>query len=208
MQLSAVLLVASTAFAQPAAAPPSQDSVTLQLRVFHASEDVTKETKLAVYPRGQRTGQIAMTLSPAQAYEATVPTGFYDIQVVRERRGQVVGIRWVEQLLVQRYPDEYGRNLHVLNFDANYGALQIRPAPDEAVTAKGWTAGAYPAGDATREVAKGHAAGEDLVIAVPAGRYDVRINLPGREASWLRDIDVPVDRTRLKTWSAAPPRNR
>jgi hypothetical protein len=180
-------------------------TVRLQLRVFDAAEDVTKETKLMLYPRGQRTGEIGLTLGPDHAYEATVATGFYDVQAIRERRGQVVGIRWVEQVLVQRYPDEYGRHLHVLNLNPAYGALQIRPAPTDAAAAKGWSAVAYPAGDTVREVGKGHPAGEDLVLALPGGRYDVRVTLADRSTAWIRDIDIPVDRTRLKTWSAATP---
>ncbi len=75
-----------------------------------------------------------------------MPVGFYDAQAIREKRGEVAGLRWAEQLLVQRYPDEYGRHLEVINFKPGYGALQIRPAPDAAAAAKGWTAAAYASG--------------------------------------------------------------
>jgi hypothetical protein len=200
-----VAALGSTGLGPAALAQTDASTVRLQLRVFDGSEEVAKETRLTLYPRGQRTGDIPLTLSPDQAYEATVTPGFYDVQVIRERRGQVVGIRWVEQVLVQRYPDEYGRNLHVINLNAAYGALQIRPAPAEVAAAKGWSAVVHPAGDAAREVAKARPAGEDLLVVVPAGRYDVRVNLPNRTTTWLRDVDIPVDRTRLKTWSATAP---
>ncbi len=204
----AVLATAQPAPAQsappPAADPGAAATVKLQLLVFDGAENLTREAKLAVYPRGQRTNQIALTPSADHVFEATVPTGFYDIQVVRERRGQVVSIRWVEQVLVQNYPDEYGRNLHVLNLNATYGALQVRAGPDAAAAAKGWTAVAFAAGT-TREAAKGQVIGGDIILPLPAGRYDIRITVPGREPVWMRDVDVPVDRTRLKTWSAAAP---
>jgi len=187
-------------------AQPAEDTtVRLQLRVFDGSEDVTKEARLTLYPRGQRTGDIPLTLGADAAYEATVAPGFYDVQAIRERRGRVVGIRWVEQVLVQRYPDEYGRHLHVLNLNAAYGALQIRPAPGDATAPRGWSAVAHPPGDATKEVGKAHQAGEDLLLVLPAGHYDIRLTLPDRTTAWMRDVEIPVDRTRLKTWSATNP---
>jgi hypothetical protein len=187
-------------------AQPAEDTtVRLQLRVFDGSEDVTKESRLTLYPRGQRTGDIPLTLGADAAYEATVAPGFYDVQAIRERRGRVVGIRWVEQVLVQRYPDEYGRHLHVLNLNAAYGALQIRPAPGEATAARGWSAVAHPPGDATKEAGKALPAGEDLLVVLPAGHYDIRLTLADRTTGWMRDVEIPVDRTRLKTWSATNP---
>ena len=57
-------------------------------------------------------------------------------------------------------------------------------------------------GDAAREVAKARPIGDDLLIVMPAGKYDVRVSLGDRSTSWLREIDIPGDRTRLKTWTA------
>jgi hypothetical protein len=177
------------------------DKVRLQLRVFEAAEDITQDAKLLLYPRGQRTGDIAMTLGPDQAFEAEVPTGFYDVQIVKERRGQVGGLRWVENILVQRYPDEAGRHLQVLNLNPQFGALQIRPATTDSAAARGWSAVAVAPGEAAREVAKARSIGDDLLVVLPAGRYDIRVNLADRTTAWIRDIDIPVERTRLKTWS-------
>lgn len=179
------------------------DTVHLQLRVFEGSDDITREARLLVYPRGQRTGDLKMTLGPDQAFEADVVPGFYDIQIVKERKGQVLGIRWIEQVLVQRYPDEYGRHLQVLNLNSEFGALQIRPSPAEAAAARGWSASVHPAGDTTRELGKARPIGDDLLVVLPAGRYDIRVNLGDRTTTWIRDVDIPGDRTRLKTWSAA-----
>jgi len=190
----------------PAAAPAPADSgtaVRLEVRVFDGTEDVTAESRVKLYPKGQRSSDIPMAAGSAgQPSMATVPVGFYDAQAIREKRGEPPSIRWAEQWLVQRYPDEYGRHLEVINYRPGYGALQIRPAPTEAASAKGWSGIAYPAGDPTKEVSKASPAGEDLLFALPSGRYDIKLTLADKSVQWIRDIDVPADRTRLKTWSA------
>jgi hypothetical protein len=185
----------------PRAQTVELNRVRLQLRVFEGSEDITADARLLLYPRGQRTGNIALTPGPDQALEADVDTGFYDVQVIRERRGQVLGIRWIENLLVQRYPDEYGRHLHVLNLNPDFGALQIRPTPTEVGAARGWSAVALASGEAAREVGKARPVGDDLLLVLPAGRYDVRLTLGDRSTTSFREIEIPADRTRLKTWS-------
>lgn len=191
----------------PAPPPPSlggdTSTVRLELRIFDGSDDVTAETRVRLFPRGQRTNDLPTTSSPGHAITATVPVGFYDAQAIREKRGEVAGLRWAEQLLVQRYPDEYGRHLEVINFKPGYGSLQIRPAPDAAAAAKGWTAAAYASGsgEAAKEAGKGVVAGEDLLFALPAGSYDVKLTMSDKSTQWMRDIEVPADRTRLKTWS-------
>ena len=131
---------------QPPAVAGDPATVRLELRVFDGPEEVTGETRVRLFPRGQRTNDLPTTIAPGQAITATVPVGFYDAQAIREKQGEVAGLRWAEQLLVQRYPDEYGRHLEVINFKPGYGALQIRPAPDAAAAAKGWTAAAYASG--------------------------------------------------------------
>jgi len=194
---------AQTAPAQPVP-PAEQPTVKLEVRVFDGSDDVTHESKVKLYPKGQRSADIPMTAAGAgQAVSVMVPVGFYDAQAIRERKGEAPSIRWAQQWLVQRYPDEYGRHLETINYKSGYGALQVRPTPSEAAAAKGWTGIAYPAGDQTKEVGKSIPSGDDLLFALPAGRYDVKVTLADKSAQWLRDIEVPVDRTRLKTWSAA-----
>jgi len=189
---------------QPAPPVGEQPTVRLEVRVFDGSDDVTHESHVKLYPKGQRNTDIPMTAASAgQPTTAMVPVGFYDAQAIRERRGESPSIRWAQQWLVQRYPDEYGRHLEVINYKAGYGALQVRPAPSEASAAKGWTGVAYVAGDQTKEVGKPTTSGDDLLFALPAGRYDIKVLLADKTTQWLRDIDVPADRTRLKTWSAA-----
>jgi hypothetical protein len=199
-----VVLTAHAQTPNPPAVADSGPPVRLELHVFDGNASVTNEVKLKLYPRGQRTSEIPVALTAnGGGLSANVPVGYYDAQAIRERRGQVVDLRWAEQLLVQRYPDEYGRHLEMINFKPGYGGLQIRPAPAEAVAAKGWSAVAYAAGDAAKEVGKAVPAGEDLLLALPGGRYDVKLTLGDKSTQWLRDIEVPSDRTRLKTWSSA-----
>jgi hypothetical protein len=199
-----------SAVPQPPPAPPAPPvagdagTVRLELRIFDGPDDVTGETRVRLFPRGQRTNDLPTTSAPGQAITATVPVGFYDAQAIREKRGEVAGLRWAEQLLVQRYPDEYGRHLQVINFKPGYGALQIRPSPDAVAAAKGWTGTAYASGDSgptAKEAGKAVVAGEDLLFALPGGSYDVKLTMGDKSTQWIRDIEVPADRTRLKTWS-------
>jgi hypothetical protein len=211
--LAAMLLagLAQAAAAQTPNPPAVVDSgppLRLELHVFDGTAAVTSEVKLHLYPRGQRTSANEIQVAPGSGggLNASVPAGYYDAQAIRERRGQVIDLRWAEQLLVQRYPDEYGRHLEMINFKPGYGGLQIRPAPSDAAAAKGWAAVAYVAGsDPAKEAGKAVPAGEDLLFALPGGRYDVKLTLGDKSTQWIRDIEVPSDRTRLKTWSAASP---
>lgn len=192
--------------AQPATADTSTPSVRLELRVFDGTADVTSESNIKLYKKGDRTQVVAITQagSPGAPATVTVPVGFYDAQAIRERRNQLSDLRWAESLLIQRYPDEYGRHLEMINFKVGYGGLQIRPAPADAAAAKGWSAVAYRAGDTTKEAGKAVGAGDDLLLALPGGRYDVKLTMPDKSTPWIRDIEVPSDRTRLKTWSSSP----
>ena len=161
--------------------------------------------KVHLYPRGQRSSPIPLAQTADRAYEAKVPPGFYDVQVVREVEGQISGIRWLEQLLVQRYPDEHGRHLQVVNFRPEFGALQIRPGVADESAARGWTAAAFRAGDESREIARARSVGPDLLCVVTEGSYDIRLTLADRSVHWLRQVEIPADGTRLKTWSATSP---
>lgn len=173
------------------ASPP----LTLEIRVFLGSEEVTPETRVTVHKAGERRDALA----PAQDRDGrpvfTVPAGIYDAQLVRERDGKVLNIRWAERLIVMPYPDEGGRHLEVVNFTNGYGALQIRTSgagvlPDVAV---------FSAGERTRPAAvpvTDQRSGSYLLFVLPAGRYDIQIK-SGVRPAWHTDIEVPLDRTRL-----------
>ena len=121
------------------------------------------------------------------------PPGFYDIQTIHERKGQVAGIRWVEHVLVQRYPDEYGRHLQVLNLNAEFGALQIRPAPNEVGRGARLDRDRASARRRGPRGGQGAAGRNDLIMVLPAGRYDIRVSLGDRSTTWIRDVDIPAD---------------
>jgi hypothetical protein len=199
--LTAALVAPVAAQAPPPPPPMPQDAnvVRLQLRVFDGVDDVTREARVRVFPAGQRTEPIRMILGSDQAYEAEVPVGLYDVQAIRERAGAVSGVRWVERLLVQRYPDEGGRHLQVVNLKGGFGALQIRPEGSASGPA-GWTAVATPPGTPDAEVAKARPFGPDLLLVVPAGTYNVKVVVPSAAPAWITGIEIPEARTRLKTW--------
>jgi hypothetical protein len=207
--------VSAQAPATPPAAAPQGPTVTipaggpnvrLQLRVFDGLDDVTRDTRVRLYPAGRRGTPIRLTLGPDRAYEADVPVGLYDVQAIRSRTAAeaIAGVRWVERMLVQKYPDEYGRHLQVVHLREGFGALQIRPEGTTPVPA-GWSAVATAPGVPATEIAKARALGPDLLLVLPAGTYDVMVSLPGAEPTWINGIDIPDARTRLKTW---PPRER
>jgi hypothetical protein len=194
---------APSAAAQPVTIPPGGPNVRLQLRVFDGVNEVTRETRVRLYPAGRRGTPIRLTLGPDRAYEADVPVGLYDVQAIRSRSESIAGVRWVERMLVQKYPDEPGRHLQVVHMREGFGALQIRPE-GTAASPQGWTAVATPPGTPATEVGRARALGPDLLLVVPAGTYDVKVVLPGVEPAWITGLDIPDARTRLKTWPLRP----
>jgi hypothetical protein len=209
MALFCAVLAAAPATAQAPPAvpavviPPGGPSVRLQIRIFDGADDVTRETLVRLYPAGERGTPIKMTLSGDEAFEAEVPVGLYDVQAIREQAGAVSGVRWVERLLVQKYPDEFGRHLQVVNLKNGFGALQIRPDGDAASPA-GWSAVATPPNSPETEVGKARALGPDLLLVVPSGTYDIKVIVPAAAPAWISGLDIPDARTRLKTWPLRP----
>jgi len=179
--------------------PAGGPVVRLQLRVYDGVDDVTRDTRVRLYRTGQRNEPIPVALGGDQAWEADVPVGLYDVQALRERAGGVPNIRWVEHLLVQKYPDEFGRHLQVVNLRNGFGALQIRPE-DGTTGPAGWSAVATTPGSPESEIAKARPFGPDLLLVAPAGTYDVKVQVPTAPPAWLTGLEIPDQRTRLKTW--------
>jgi hypothetical protein len=187
----AALLALALALSQTAA--PA--TLTLEIRVFAAGEDVTTDTRVTVHRAGDRTAALPPAGGHAGRHVFSVPAGIYDAQVVRERDGRVVNIRWAERLIVMPYPDEDGRHLEVVNLTAGYGALQVRSAPGTPLP----ELALFAAGDRARHVAVPVPHGADAAYAlfvVPAQRYDLRVRAGDRTA-WQADLEVPLERTRL-----------
>ncbi len=194
--ISLFLIVSGLAAPWQATAPQPSPRITCEFRVFDGGDEVSRETRVLVYPSGRRENGVPIDASGRVPLEA----GLYDVQAIRERNGQVTGIRWVEHLLIQRYPDEEGHHLEIINFNARYGALELKPGNSVE-----YDVAAFAAGDRTRAVATALPGVGYVLLVLPAGLYDLRIK--ARDASapekWLPEIDVPAGRTRLRTIPAA-----
>jgi hypothetical protein len=174
-------------------AEPGPQMLTLEIRAFRGTEDVTHESRVIVHRAGDRGQPVANVDAGASSTGMKVPAGIYDAQAVQERGGRVVNIRWAERLVVMPYPDEAGHHLEVINFETGYGALQVRGSAgrksDADVTL-------FVAGDRTQPAAPPARADNYLLFVVRAGQYDVQIKR-GARATWQTGIEVPLDRTRL-----------
>jgi hypothetical protein len=173
---------------------PSPQLLTLEIRSYRGTTDVSDATRIVVHRAGQREQPVGQILSGG-ARTVGVPPGIYDAQAVHERDGRVLDIRWAERLVVMPYPDEAGHHLEVINFVSGYGALQIRSAggraPGSDTTVALFTADAHgqPAAVAT-------VPGPYALFVVRAGQYDVLVRR-GVTETWYTGINVPLDRTRL-----------
>ena len=163
-------------------------TVRLQIRVFDGRDEVTGDTRLTLYKAGSHVIRVAAS-APKLPFDAAVAPGLYDAQAIREHDARVVSIRWAERLVVMPYPDEAGVHLEVINFQSEFGALEVK-------TRGPMTATLYAAGDRSREAAKPLRGDEYVLFVAPAARYDLRID-NGGQVSWHANIDVPRDRTRF-----------
>jgi hypothetical protein len=184
---AALLLALVICSAQPAAS-----LLTLEIRVFAGSTEVTGETRVAVHRAGERGQPIGSVAAEEPRVLVQVPPGIYDAQVLREKDGRVLNIRWAQRLVVMPYPDEDGHHLEVINFMPGYGALQIRTVrPDPTLSF-----GLARAGRRHDALSAAAAATGDALFVVPAGLYDLEVRR-GSQSTWHTSLDIPLDRTRL-----------
>ena len=169
---------------------PANAMVRLQIRVFDGAGEVTADCRVALYKAGAHEAVVA-TSEPRTPFDVAVAPALYDAQVIRTRDSRVVNIRWAERLVVMPYPDEAGTHLEAINFQSDFGALEVK-----GPTAAAPVVALYAAGARDREAAA-PVAGEGYVLFVaPANRYDLRVE-SGGQVSWHAGIDVPRDRTRF-----------
>jgi hypothetical protein len=167
----------------------SQAPLTLLIRVFNGAEEVTVESRVNIFRAGEHQSPLAEARARS-VVETSVPQGMYDAQVIHEREGRVLNIRWAERLIVMPYPDEDGRHLEVINFQNGFGALEVRVRGPQAEVA------IFAAGSRQQEAAKRLGGIGYALFVVQPGRYDLRVQQSGR-TTWHSDIEVPPDRTRL-----------
>jgi hypothetical protein len=179
----------------------TEPPIQMVIRVFDGTEEVTEEARIHIYPAGTRESPVAGRLQAGKGLIADVVPGMYDVQVVRQRDGKVLNIRWAERLLVIRYPDEPGEHLQVINLKPGFGALQVRPPGQPG---GGWPSNirvsVFSTGERTTEAAKPLASGDYVLFVLPAGKYDLMTSHDST-VGWTSDIEVPLDRTRLRQLS-------
>jgi hypothetical protein len=175
------------------ALPPSQELLTLEVRVFDQGREVTADTRVTVHVAGDRGKPVAHAAGRPGGVLMRVPRGIYDAQAIEHRHGRVINIRWAERLVVMPYGDEGGHHLQVINFATGYGALQIRSA--SPVHARDSFLLLGPAGleEYTPVTPGKHGY---VLFVVPAGEYDMRVTRDER-VTWHHGIDIPLDRTRF-----------
>ena len=167
------------------------EALTLEIRAFNGTEDVTGQTRLTVHRAGERTEALSHTRSGDGRVTLQVPAGIYDVQAIQERDGRVVNIRWANRLVVMPYPDEGGHHLEVINFRSGFGALQLRAARGVTFDAALYQVGKHDKPSAAPIGMPGY-----TLFIVPGGSYDLRVNVHGKTA-WHTNLEVPLDRTRL-----------
>lgn len=174
------------------AAPP----LSLHVRVFRGQTEVTRNTTVTAFPAGQRTNgrQLAQT---AESRERQLPlaAGQYDLQLVQHEDGKVSGIAWTTLRLLVEYPGEAGHHLEVLNFEKDWGALEVRPGGPHQSGAVSWRARLVRK-DGT-DVSKGvDGDGYQLVVA-PAGTYDLVIE-GGPTPTRVENVEVKANLTYVR----------
>lgn len=181
------LLALALVFYQPG------EPLTLEVRVFRGSDDVTGQTRVTVHRAGERGQPVAQVPAGEPRSKIKVAAGIYDAQAVQEKDTRVVNIRWAERLVVMPYPDEEGHHLEVINFTPGYGALQVRTSPSAASVDD---FALFVANDRSQRAGSAPGRGPYVLFVVRAGRYDLQITR-GSRASWHSNIEIPLDRTRL-----------
>ena len=174
------------------AAPP----LSLHVRVFRGQAEVTRDTTVTVFPAGQRTNGRQLAQTP-ESRERQLPlaAGQYDLQFVQHEDGKVSRIAWTTLRLLVEYPGEAGHHLEVLNFEKDWGALEVRPSGPHQSGPVTWRARLLSK-DGT-DVSKGaDGEGYQLVVA-PAGTYDLVIE-GGPTPVRVQDVEIKANLTYVR----------
>lgn len=174
------------------AAPP----LSLHVRVFRGQAEVTQDTTVTVFPAGQRINGRQLAKTP-ESTERQLPlaAGQYDLQLVQHQDGKVSGIAWTTLRLLVDYPGEAGHHLEVLNFEKDYGALEVRPEGAHRSGPAAWRA-RLQRKDGT-DVAQGVAGDGYQVVVAPAGTYDLVIE-GGASPVRVADVEVRANLTYVR----------
>ena len=171
---------------------PVQQSITLEVRTFDGTADVSDATRVVVHRAAERDQPVGQ-INPGARPTITVPPGIYDAQAIREQAGRLANIRWAERLIVMPYPDENGYHLEVINFQTGYGGLEVRAATGRGPEAE---VALYTASDHDKPAAAPLTTSTYALFVVRTGEYDLHVRRGGLSA-WHPRIDVPAGRSRL-----------
>ena len=171
---------------------PLQQSITLEVRTFDGTADVSDATRVVVHRAAQRDQPVGQ-INPGARPTLSVPPGIYDAQAMREQTGRLANIRWAERLIVMPYPDENGYHLEVINFQTGYGALEVRGSTGRGPEAE---VALYTAADHEKAAAMPVTTSMYALFVVRTGEYDLLVRRGGLSA-WHPRIDIPAGRTRL-----------
>jgi hypothetical protein len=171
---------------------PVQQSITLEVRTFDGTADVSDTTRVVVHRAAQRDQPIGQ-ITPGGRPTITVPPGIYDAQAMREQAGRLANIRWAERLIVMPYPDENGYHLEVVNFQPGYGALEVRGSTGRGPEAE---VALYAAADHERPAATPMTTSMYALFVAKTGEYDLLVRR-GDLSAWHPRIAIPAGRTRL-----------
>jgi hypothetical protein len=171
---------------------PLQQSITLEVRTFDGTADVSDDTRVVVHRAAQRDQPVGQ-INPGARPTLSVPPGIYDAQAMREQAGRLADIRWAERLIVMPYPDEKGYHLEVINFQSGYGALEVRGSTGRGPEAE---VALYTPADHQRPAATPMTTSMYALFVVRTGEYDLLVRRGGLTA-WHPRIDIPAGRTRL-----------
>ena len=171
---------------------PLQQPITLEVRTFDGTADVSDATRVVVHRAAQRDRPVGQ-INPGARPTISVPPGIYDAQAMREQAGRLANIRWAERLIVMPYPDEKGYHLEVINFQTGYGALEVRGPTGGGPEAE---VALYTPADHERPAAMPVTTSMYALFVVRTGEYDLLVRRGGLSA-WHPRIDIPAGRTRL-----------
>ena len=179
-------------------ATQSTSPLALDIRVFRGASEVTQATQVTVYPTGNRAnGRPAPQVGSGERQLYLSP-GRYDLQLVQHDEGKVVGLAWTTLRLLVDYPGEHQRHLEVINFDKNWGALQIRPAGPLTTGPLTWSARLVrPDGS---EASRGVEGDGYQVLVAPAGTYTVEITRSDGSRTRLANTTVDANLTYVRTF--------
>ena len=183
----ALLSVASTR-----AQPPA---VTLQVRVFDGVDEVTADTKITAYVTGDRTSALVATFA-SESHSLELQPGIYDLQITRDEIDDTASVKWYKHLWIQHYPDQLAGHLEVLNLQAVFGTLLVRPPKGWLDNGRPWHVGAFLTEGEGRSGFEPIESEEQRLFILPAGHYDMR----ARQGAWeltREAVEVPAGRTRL-----------